>query len=301
MRKLMTGVVGLIGLAAPTGALAAVSGAASSVAPAVAGAGSGTMASVGGTLMPGIVHPPLLGKHLLSVSLHSGLRDTTNVQSANWSGYADTTDTYQTVSASWIEPKANCAPTHGGILGLGATHTAYSSFWIGLDGYSSSSVEQTGTDTDCTSGGAGNYYAWYEMYPADSVQLPNPVSPGDSMTAMIISNQAGTTFSLMLNDNTKGWKVNIPESSTSAYPRTSAEFVAEAPSQCSLIFCSELPLADFGTVTFTNATVANTRGTVGNIATFANADMQMAENGTILATPTSLATGGSSFSINWNS
>jgi limonene-1,2-epoxide hydrolase len=302
MRKtLMTGVLGLMGLAAPTGALAAMSGAATtataSVAPAVA-----NVAAVGGTVMPGITHEPLLGKHLLSVSLH-GVRQTTNVQSANWAGYADINDTFQTLSSSWVQPTANCAPTHGGLLGLGATHAAYSSFWVGLDGYTSSSVEQTGTDTDCGSNGAPIYYAWYEMYPASSVQLSSaqyPVSPGDTMTAMVMSNTAGTSYNLAIKDATKGWTFSVPETSA-GFPRSSAEVVAEAPSQCTLIFCSELPLANFGTVNFTNAVVADTAGHVGNIATFANADMQMAQNGTILATPGPLTGGGSSFSVTWNS
>jgi hypothetical protein len=68
----------------------------------------------------------------------------------------------------------------------------YSSFWVGLDGYSSSSVEQTGSDTDC-SGGRAVYYAWYEMYPNPSVSYSNTVRPGDQFNASVTyagSNQA---------------------------------------------------------------------------------------------------------------
>ena len=53
----------------------------------------------------------------------------------------------------------------------------YASFWVGLDGFTSSSVEQTGTDSDC-SGRTPDYYGWYEMFPADPVNFTNPVSPG---------------------------------------------------------------------------------------------------------------------------
>jgi hypothetical protein len=296
-----------MGLVAPTGALAALSTSAASSAASVAP----SVAPLGGTLMPGLVHAPLLGKHLLSTVLGSGLRNTTtNVQSSNWAGYADIGDTFQTLSSSWVQPTVNCTPTHGGLLGIGASRTAYSSFWVGLDGYSSSSVEQTGTDSDCSSKGTPNYYAWYEMYPASSVQLPaaNVVYAGDTMYGMVMSNSAGTDFYLQLYNATRNWTYSVHETG-SGYARSSAEFVAEAPSQCSLVFCSELPLANFGTVNFSSASVATTTpGRNGTIGTFNNADIQMASNGKILATPGPLNSAssagppaGSAFSVKWNS
>jgi hypothetical protein len=141
------------------------------------------------------------------------------------------------------------------------------------------------------------------------VQLPtaqNPVAPGDTMTAMVMSNAAGTSFTLALKDVTKGWTKTVPETG-SGFARSSAEFVAEAPSQCSLIFCSELPLADFGSVTFTNAMAANTAGRIGNIVGFTNAEMTMVSNGTVLATPGPLTNYdtptniSSTFTVTWNS
>ena len=61
-------------------------------------------------------------------------------QSTNWSGYAATggSGAYTSVSGSWTEPTVTCS------------QTAYSSFWVGLDGYNSNTVEQTGTDSDCS-------------------------------------------------------------------------------------------------------------------------------------------------------
>ena len=105
-------------------------------------------------------------------SLLGGVRHATNVSSSNWSGYADTDDTYTSVSPSWTQPAVNCAraavagASLGGLLGgrtalqllLGRAGSA-SSFWVGLDGYTSSSVEQLGTDSDCNAG-TPSYYAW---------------------------------------------------------------------------------------------------------------------------------------------
>ena len=78
---------------------------------------------------------------------HGPMHRITNSSSSNWSGYAVTGSRFTSVSASWTEPTARCSGT------------AYSSFWVGLDGDTSNTVEQTGTDADC-SGSAPQYYAW---------------------------------------------------------------------------------------------------------------------------------------------
>src|ERR1700678_2931249 len=62
----------------------------------------------------------------------------TQAESTNWAGYADTAGTYTTVSASWTQPAGTCS-----------SGDTYAAFWIGIDGYSSSTVEQTGTELDC--------------------------------------------------------------------------------------------------------------------------------------------------------
>ena len=101
--------------------------------------------------------------------------------SSNWSGYAAASGTYKSVSATWNEPTGTCSGT-----------AKYSSFWVGLDGYNSSTVEQTGSEVDC-SGSTPQYYSWYEMYPAYPVNFSNPVSPGTSSTAPSPSTAAAAT------------------------------------------------------------------------------------------------------------
>ncbi|MGH3155520.1 MAG: G1 family glutamic endopeptidase, partial [Streptosporangiaceae bacterium] len=136
-----------------------------------------------------VVQPGGLAQHLVSpLSAHGK----TNATSSNWSGYAAHTGTYKSVSASWTEPKGTCSKGSG-----------YASFWVGLDGYSSQSVEQTGTDTDCK-GGSPKYYGWYEMYPAGSVNISKPMSPGDKISASVVFT-GGSAFTLTLKDTTKGW------------------------------------------------------------------------------------------------
>src|SRR5262249_48179989 len=80
-----------------------------------------------------------------------------NATSTNWSGYAVTASSgaVSDVKASWVVPavQGNCPSTN-----------QYASFWVGIDGYSSNTVEQIGTDSDCQNG-QPVYYVWYEFYP----------------------------------------------------------------------------------------------------------------------------------------
>jgi hypothetical protein len=158
--------------------------------------------------------------------------------STNWSGYVLTggTGAFSSVSSSWTEPAASCS-----------SGTQYAAFWVGLDGYNSSSVEQTGTDSDC-SGGSPDYYGWYEMYPADPVYFTNPVAPGDSLSASVAV--SGTSYTLTLTDSTQGWTQT--ENESGSYTDSSAEVITEAPSSAQ----GPLPLADFGTIGY-SASAAN--------------------------------------------
>jgi Peptidase A4 family len=118
---------------------------------------------------------------------------------------------------------------------------------VGLDGFDSSSVEQTGTDSDC-SGGTPDYYGWYEMYPAAPVYFNDPVQPGDSMSASV-SVSGSDAYTLVLTDNTEGW--NETETiQESGLADSSAEVITEAPSSST----GPLPLADFGTINFSGST-----------------------------------------------
>jgi hypothetical protein len=158
--------------------------------------------------------------------------------STNWAGYAVTGSNghFTSVSASWTQPKATCS----------GSGDKYAAFWVGLDGYSSDSVEQTGTDSDCD-GSSPDYYGWYEMYPANPVYFTNAMSPGDSISASVTF--SGTsTYTLVLTDHTKGWTKTVTKSE-SGLARSSAEVISEAPSSETGV----LPLADFGTINYTGS------------------------------------------------
>jgi Peptidase A4 family len=206
---------------------------------------------------------------------HGRIQRIANSTSTNWSGYAVTGSRFTSVSASWTEPTATCSST------------AYSSFWVGLDGDTSNTVEQTGTDADC-SGKAPQYYAWYEMYPKYPVNLRGTVRPGDKLTASVTTNGRGN-FTLTISDTTQGWS-NTTNARLKSAKLSSAEVIAEAPSSSSGV----LPLANFGTVNFTGAKANGTLLT----STTPNIDpITMANGSTVKAQPGSISSG--AFSVTW--
>ncbi len=170
------------------------------------------------------------------------------VESENWSGYAVTgaNGAYSSVSASWTQPTATC--TSSGRHGRGGSDT-YAAFWAGLDGYSSDSVEQTGTLIECV-GSSASYYGWYEMYPAALTTYSNTVRPGDAMSASVTFS-GSETYTLTLTDATQGW-TETTAFNESGLDRSSAEVITEAP--CCTNSGGILPLADFGTVDYTAST-----------------------------------------------
>ncbi len=186
---------------------------------------------------------------------------TIDTDSSNWSGYAALTSssgqTFTAVSGDFVIPTITKTPS--------ITDT-YSAFWVGLDGYSSDSVEQIGIEADYL-GNDPTYFAWYEMYPADPVTINSvPVAPGQSISVSV--NYLGNNdFDLTLDDLTTGDNFSIDQ--TLSNPAlSSAEWIAEAPSDR-----HPLPLANFGSVTFTDAsaTLSGTGGATGPISTFSNA------------------------------
>ncbi len=211
-----------------------------------------------------------------SVATHGLIRDLPHAYSSNWSGYAVTGGTYQSVSASWIEPKGKCT-----------SKSTYSAFWVGLDGDGSNTVEQTGSEVDC-SGGSPQYDAWYEMYPTVSIPFRNTVQPGDQFTASVTA--SGTEFTLKITDVTQNWHKSIVKSLSTAR-KASAEVIVEAP--CCTSRGGVLPLADFGTVNITDAKVDGSA--IGSLSP-TKIDIGPSSSP---KDQTSSLTGGDAFSVKW--
>jgi hypothetical protein len=228
--------------------------------------------------------------------------------SSNWAGYiaggSSSNTQFSSVSGSWVEPTAKCD-----------SGQTYSAFWVGLGGSSdqSGSLEQIGTQADCNADGSANYYAWYELVPSAPVNLSLAIKPGDHISARVSVNGSDVTVSL--SDQTTGQSTT--KTLQMSNPDTSsAEWIAEAPSQCSggdatTGACQPLPLADFGTVQFTgaSATANGHTGTISDSDWSAQA-IALGSGGTYdiglgsgdssaAANPSSLSSDGSSFSVTY--
>jgi hypothetical protein len=216
--------------------------------------------------------------------------------SLNWAGYAVETnlntpqnDAVTDVAGTWTVPSVTAT----------GTTNAYSSIWVGIDGYDSNTVEQIGTEQDIING-LPVYSAWYEMYPKYPFNLNKrtyPVNPGDQITARVQYGNKGTFTLTMTNKGTTGKTIKWTYSTTQKSPsarRSSAEWIVEAPWSSGV-----LPLSNFGTATFTNASV-KLNGTAGTIGSWPYDPMDMVtSSGALKAQTFALSSDGTSFSVQW--
>ena len=239
--------------------------------------------------------------------------DVQQAQSENWSGYVAGTGgqgtQFKTVSGSWVVPTANCTASNS---------PTYSAFWIGLGGAGNTeALEQDGTESNCGADGTASYYAWYELVPKAPVRVDLPVSAGDHISSKVTVD--GTSVSVWLSDETSGQTFSKTLSMSNP-DVSSAEWIAEAPSQCdgSLSSCTPLPLTNFGTAQFTSSSATDTDGHTGPISdpewaatavTLSPDAGNMGFEGASLsstgstggATPSALSTDGSAFSVAYSS
>lgn len=220
-----------------------------------------------------------------------------SANSLNWAGYAvvSSAGSVSDVRGSWTVPA---------IQGTCPSTNQYASFWVGIDGFNSNTVEQTGTDSDCRSG-APTYYAWYEFYPHPSKVISRlTVHPGDVMSAEVA--YSGGRFTVTIQDVTTGASYSASAKVQRAQ-RSSAEWIAEAPSSSGGI----LPLADFGTVSLgadttgvastCTATVGGVTGAIGSFGSNVQSITMVTSSGAVKAQPSALSTDGTSFSVTWKS
>ena len=194
----------------------------------------------------------------------------------HWSGYSAHSGDYTTVSASWTEPTVDCR-TGGEVV-----------FWVGLDGDGNDNVEQTGTHVLCRNGKA-IHTGWWETYPCyNIIDYDHVVRPGDKISSTVTDNGNGT-YRLSLRDETQGWTEQPNKRACSGAGDVSAEVITETPIYAN----GPSPLADFGTVTYTDVSI--------NGRPLSNANPQaitMARHGRAIDT-TSAISGGTRFSNTW--
>ncbi len=256
-----------------------------------------------------IAVPAAGGGHAQALRVHAPRAGGDSQISSNWAGYAVSGTgasgeqvAFTDVTGRWVQPTPDCS----------SGNEAYSAFWVGLGGFAADSraLEQVGTEVDCA-GGRAVSTAWYEIVPSPAVPLRMKILPGDRMVAAVLAK--GTQVVLQITDATRHVRVTktveVP-----APDLTSAEWIAEAPSACgSRGGCRTLPLANFGSVAFTQAAATGDdhAGTITDPAWQAT-PIELAERGgvdqlllrpagpTSGAAPGALSADGRSFSVAWH-
>jgi hypothetical protein len=221
------------------------------------GISTGASAAVNGSVQ----HP---GGPVVGASAGSGLPTI----SENWSGYAATAaKKFNYVHSTFVQPAVTCP----------GVKNQWTSNWVGLDGFTNGTVEQDGTFAFC--GGAHHmkpvYEAWFEMFPAGSVNVFK-VKAGDVISATVRFSHGN--FNLTVADMNSG-KSASNSATCSQCERTSAEWIIERPALCNNSFtkCFITRLANFGTATMSKVTASVDGGKIMGAGGFDNVPIFMVD------------------------
>jgi hypothetical protein len=230
--------------------------------------------------------------------VYDPIRNVTVSYNTIWAGYAVTGTDFTYVQGSWIVAAVDCTKTP----------KTDSSEWVGIDGWSSNTVEQTGTDADCH-GDTPYYYVWYEFYPLNTIVITDvSIAAGDKFSASV-TYEGSNEYLVAITNETTGQafskEVEFAGTSRSGAPmRNSAEWIEEMDGA---------ELSDFGVDSFgalytgSSADTATDSSISGPITDFGSAVQESisSKNGTdkskVTALPSALASDGASFTVTWKS
>ena len=232
--------------------------------------------------------------------VYDPVRNVTVSYNLIWAGYAVTGTDFTQVQGSWVVSAVDCTKTPN----------SDSSEWVGIDGWTSNTVEQIGTDADCN-GKTPFYYVWYEFYPLNTIVINDvSIAPGDKFSASV-TYDGDNEYTVSITNDTTGQtfskEVEFKGADGSGVPpRNSAEWIEEMDGN---------ELSDFGVDSFgefytgiSDGTDSATDSSIsGPIIDFGNAVQESisTKNGTSgskdTAVPSALASDGSSFKVTWKS
>lgn len=186
-----------------------------------------------------------------TVEAINGANNETQVSySENWSGAVLTSppsgQTFNGVSASFVVPTPK-VPS-----GQSSSGTYAASAWVGIDGDTyTNAILQTGIDFTISDGEV-SFDAWYEWYPDYAYDFSLDVSAGDTITVSVSSTSSTAGKAVITNESTGksvSKSLTAPDSSAKLGGQNAEWIVEDFEEGSSLV-----NLANFGTVTFTDAT-----------------------------------------------
>jgi hypothetical protein len=194
-----------------------------------------------------------------------------NLTSSNWSGYALLGGPFTSATGTFSVPSIYKTPTD--------TMTAE---WVGIDGVSSSDpgIIQAGvSEAYLASTNKYSVFAWVELFPAPSFNIPLVVTPGEQITVTISQVSAGV-WSVYMKNNSTGQTYSINENYSGR--ALSAEWIVEAPGAAATGLT--YTLGDYSPVTFSQVGVNPVAGALARI--------MMVQNGTTVSTPSDITANG---------
>jgi hypothetical protein len=157
--------------------------------------------------------------------------------SNNWSGYVLTQENYG-VSAYWTVPTLDCASVPDGVT----------SDWVGVNGLNGADdLFQDGTSSNCQNGLQSDLAWWTDEAAKYAEQPVFAVAPGDVISAEVYLDVSGY-WVYEITDQTS--RATSSAAELFSGPGATAEWIAEDPGDP--ITGGLYPLANFGSVTFTN-------------------------------------------------
>jgi hypothetical protein len=207
---------------------------------------------------------------------------TSQYTSDNWSGYVAVGDggSYTSVSGTWTVTQ----PVTTGAGGAGST-------WVGIGGVSGTDLIQAGTMATVALG-RNRFAAWIETLPQVAQPVQLAVSPGDSVTVSIDEQGAGSgNWRIAISNNTTGQRYQTSTTYTSS--ESSAEWIQEAPTGATGV----LPLDNFQSVEFSNATTLVNSQKLNLTQASAQALTMVNANNNALAEPSPVGPDGAGFTV----
>jgi hypothetical protein len=165
--------------------------------------------------------------------------------SLNWAGYVASSGSYSGIGASWTVPTVTSTD-----------NASADATWIGIGGVNSQDLIQAGTQA-ISQNGSINYIAWYELLPADMIQIPLTVSSGNSVTVSLAEN-SGNLWTINFRNNSTNQ--NYTTTVNYASVNSSAEWIEEMPTLAGS--SSFIPLDNFGSVQFSSGYVVQNGNTL---------------------------------------
>jgi hypothetical protein len=208
-------------------------------------------------------------------------------QSSNWSGYnigADypgvpTGTTFKSISGEWTVPTATQHTTG---------QAEDSASWVGIGGgcvedsctVTDNTLIQAGTEQDVSSTGQASYDAWWEIIPETETEISLPVTAGNKVQVNISESSTPGSWTIVIKNLTT--KKSFSTTQTYSSSMDTAEWIEETP--------LEIGGGGTGIAAMPNLTKVKFEEGLLNGANpkFATIDeMQLSNNGQILATPSS--------------